>query len=482
MSRASTADTSGVPLALRRGPLRRRFDRVYAARIPVPPGRALSIDRTPMNPPVSDLAHAAHQTLSDLRVMTVAVVGLGYVGLPSSLALADAGYDVIGVDIDPRRLEAISRGEVDLPERDRDRVATALRRGRFTLRADAAALEEADAVIIAVPTPVDERLEPDPRAVHAACAAVVEHAQRGQTVVLTSTTYVGTTRQRLADPLAARGLVAGEDVHVAFAPERINPGDDAWDQAQVPRVLGGMTPACARAAGDVLAPTAQHLHVVGSPEVAEMTKLFENTFRAVNLALVNEIAGVARHHGVDPVEVVDAAATKPYGFLAHYPAAGVGGHCIPVDPYYLLSPLLGSDVAAPLVTEAMRQVAARPARVAERALEVLERTGGSRGRVLVVGMAYKPGICDHRESPASQITQRLVAAGIDVDYHDPLVPSVEIAGAGGRRSVEVPDPDRYALAIVATMHPGRDYSWLDRVEHVLDGTYRTHAGRTRWTI
>jgi nucleotide sugar dehydrogenase len=435
-----------------------------------------------MNPPVSDIALAAHATLRELRVMTVAVVGLGYVGLPTSLALADAGFDVVGVDISERRLDAIARGDVDLPERDRRRIAAALARGRFVLRSDAAAIAEADAVIIAVPTPVDADLEPDARILHAACEAVVEHAQAGQTIVLTSTTYVGTTRRRLADPLAERGLIAGVDLHVAFAPERINPGDDAWEQAQVPRVLGGITTACASAAAHVLAPTAKQLHVVESAEAAELTKLFENTFRAVNLALVNEIAGVARHHGVDPVGVIDAAATKPYGFLAHYPSAGIGGHCIPVDPYYLLSPLREDGVTAPLITEAMKQVAARPARVAARAEELLRATGAAGNRVLLVGMAYKPGVGDHRESPAMQIAEHLAAAGIEVDYHDPLVPAVDIPGLGERRSVEQPDPAAYDLAVVATVHRGHDYAWLDAVEHVLDGTYRTPAGATRWAV
>src|SRR4051812_23116298 len=282
--------------------------------------------------------------------ITVAVVGLGYVGLPTALALREGGADVIGIDASASRLARIRSGDVDLLDRDRPRLDEALASGRMAMSTDPARIGAADAVLICVPTPVDERLRPDLRAVRGACADVVAHARRGQTLILTSTTYVGTTRELLAEPLAARGLRPGVDVHVAFAPERINPGDALWEQALVPRVLGGCTEACALAAARVLAPTAERLHVVSSCEAAELTKLHENTFRAVNLAFANEMAGIAAHHGIDPVEIVDAAATKPYGYLAHYPGPGVGGHCIPVDPYYLLAPVQAAGVPVP-VTE-----------------------------------------------------------------------------------------------------------------------------------
>jgi nucleotide sugar dehydrogenase len=444
-----------------------------------------------MNPPVSDLALQAHETLRDVRAMTVAVVGLGYVGLPTTLSLVDAGFDVVGIDISRRRLDAISRGEVDLADRDRERLAAALKRGRVALHEDTAAIADADAVIIAVPTPVDDQLEPDPRAVHAACDAVVAHAQRGQTIVLTSTTYVGTTRRRLAEPLAERGLVAGEDVYIAFAPERINPGETAWEQAQVPRVLGGMTPVCAQAAERVLAPTAKLLHIVGSAEAAELTKLFENTFRAVNLALVNEIAGAARHHDVDPIEVIDAAATKPYGFLAHYPSAGVGGHCIAVDPHYLLHPVRERGRPAAVAEEALRKIAGRPRHVAVRAHEVLVELGKALpdARILVVGASYKPGVADTREAPSLELIARLRAQGAQVDYHDPLVQEIELDGeriAGvdpdPRRDASGFGPEDYDLAILATVHPDRDYGWLARCQAVLDCTYRHPIGRLRFLL
>jgi nucleotide sugar dehydrogenase len=328
----------------------------------------------------------------------VAVVGLGYVGLPTALALHEAGLGVLGVDSSDRRLADIRAGAVDLLERDRARLTTALGSGRFGLTSSAGDIEHADVVMIAVPTPVDAHRQPDTRALTAACATSVEHAREGQTIVLTSTTYVGTTRDLLVAPLAARGLVAGEDVHVAFAPERINPGDPLVEQTEVPRVLGGVTPACADAAAAVLAATTTCLHRVSSLEAAELTKLQENTFRAVDLALANELAAAAGAYGVDPVEVVEAAATKPHGYPPHRPGPGVGAHCIPVDPYYLLAPLRAAGVRTPVIEQAMAAVAARPREVAERALTALTERGvaAAGARVLLVGAAYKSGVADRR--------------------------------------------------------------------------------------
>jgi UDP-N-acetyl-D-glucosamine dehydrogenase len=415
---------------------------------------------------------------------SVAVIGLGYVGLPTSLALNAAGLKVIGIDISARRLEAIASRDVDLLRRDHLRLGQSLREQSLRLTDDVSELAEADAVIIAVPTPVDDQLRPDLRAVEAACAATVEHARAGQTIILTSTTYVGTTNDLIIAPLAERGLVAGENVHVAFAPERILPGEASVEQTETPRVLGGATAACSQAAAAVLAPTAKHLHIVSSTEAAELTKLHENTFRAVNLAFANEMAAVAKHHGIDPVEVVDAASSKPYGYLAHYPSAGVGGHCIPVDPYYLLNPLTDAGVPAPIATSALAQVAARPGRVAARALDILDEGGvpADRARVLVVGMAYKPGVSDYRESPAHDIAAHLHSAGVRVSYHDPLVERVELKGAGELRSEPAPHPGAYDLVLLATLHPTVDYGWLDDCELVLDATYKTHAGRTRHIV
>jgi UDP-N-acetyl-D-glucosamine dehydrogenase len=418
-------------------------------------------------------------------VRTVAVVGLGYVGLPTTLALREAGFPVIGLDVSERRLGAIRDGDVDLLDRDRPRLTAALASGRLALTAQPAALRLADAVIVAVPTPVDEHHAPDLSAVRAACATVVAHARPGQTLILTSTTYVGTTRDLLVAPLTERGLTVGVDVHVAFAPERINPGDALWEQATVPRVLGGVTEACVEAAVQILGATASRLHVVSSPEAAEFTKLQENTFRAVNLAFANEMAAAAGHYDLDPVEIIAAAGTKPYGYLAHYPGPGVGGHCIPVDPYYLLSPLRAAGVGVPVTEQAMAAVARRPAMVADRALSLIAQRGiaAEDARVLLVGVAYKPGVGDHRESPALQIGARLAQRGAHVAYHDPLVAAVAIDAAGPvLQSVAVPAAADYDLVLVAVVHPGHPYGFLADAEHVLDATYRTAGGHVRHAV
>jgi nucleotide sugar dehydrogenase len=427
------------------------------------------------------LTHPFSNSATAVKTGTVAVVGLGYVGLPTALSLREAGISVLGVDISSARLDDIRSGDIDFSAAERARVADALASRELKLTAEPSDIAEADAILICVPTPVDEDLQPDLRAVRGACATVVENARRGQTIVLTSTTYVGTTRDMLVQPLERRGFEVGKDVHVAFAPERINPGESAWEQAQVPRVLGGHTDACAAAAARVIAPTAKHLHVVSSTETAELTKLYENTFRAVNLAFANEMAGAAAFYDIDPVEVVDAAATKPYGFLAHYPSAGVGGHCIPVDPYYLLSPLRAADVEAPVIEHAMKAIDERSAVIADRAVEVLDERGvpADKRRVLMVGVAYKPSVQDSRESPAVKIASQLAARGVEVSYHDPLIESARIPGIGELESVAMPAPADTDLALIACVHPGFSYRWLEQFDDVLDATYRTPGGRVR---
>ncbi|WCB91646.1 UDP-N-acetyl-D-glucosamine 6-dehydrogenase [Baekduia alba] len=434
----------------------------------------------------NDAASAAASALAPPAsdVATVAVIGMGYVGLPTALALRDAGFPVVGIDISEQRLDAIRSGAVDLLDRDRPRLTEALRSGLLDLTSELRALAAADAVIIAVPTPVDDDFAPDLRAVHAACGAAVMHARAGQTIVLTSTTYVGTTQELLVEPLTERGFTIGEDIHVAFAPERINPGDALWEQATVPRVLGGATQACAEAAAQIVAATASKLHVVSSPEAAELTKLQENTFRAVNLAFANEMAAAAGFYGVDPVEIVEAASTKPYGYLAHYPGPGVGGHCIPVDPYYLLAPLRDGGVPSPVTESAMVAVAGRPAAVADRALALTAERGiaDAGARILLVGVAYKPGVEDHRESPALRIAGRLARRGAQVSYHDPLIPTVDIPGAGTQHSVVAPDAADYDLVVVAVVHPEHHYAFLADAEHVLDATYRTPGGQFRHAL
>jgi nucleotide sugar dehydrogenase len=418
----------------------------------------------------------------------VAVVGLGYVGLPTAVALRNAGARVIGLDSSASRLEMISRGEAELLSSEQEDLARHLREESFVLTMSPDSISLADLVMICVPTPVDDQRRPEPALLRAACASVVAHARAGQTLVLTSTTYVGSTREMLIEPLAERGLIAGEDIFVAFAPERIDPGVEGHEQLQTPRVIGAVSESCFRRAAELLRHTCRELHRVSSPEAAEMVKLQENTFRAVNIALAFELGEACRTFGLDPIEVTEAAATKPYGFMAHYPSAGIGGHCIGVDPYYLIHPLREQGRPATLVEAAMSKVQGRPRHIVWRAHEELVAAGTrlSDSRILVVGASYKPGVADSREAPAREIIERLLDEGANVDYHDPLVAEITIGGQL-LRSVD-PDPRRdasgfgpedYELTLVVTVHPGYDYGWLKRSPRVLDCTYRNDSGRER---
>ena len=296
----------------------------------------------------------------------VAVVGMGYVGLPTALSFTAAGLSVVGVDLNPARLHDIRVGTVDLVPADIARLETALAEQSLVVSGSAEAIGQAATVIICVPTPVDRHLVPDLRALRGACGTVVSHATDGQVIVLTSTSYVGTTRDLLVRPLVQRGFSVGKDLYVAFSPERIDPANEKYPQEIVPRVVGGVTTDCTERAAAAIGTYAHRVHPVSSPEAAELTKLLENTFRAVNIAMINEIADLSDTLGIEITEVIDAASTKPYGFMPFTPGPGVGGHCIPCDPHYLLWQLKESRVALPVVEQAMTSIAQRPRQVVRR--------------------------------------------------------------------------------------------------------------------
>jgi UDP-N-acetyl-D-glucosamine dehydrogenase len=336
-----------------------------------------------------------------------------------------------------------------------------------------------------VPTPVDGSREPDLTALRAACASVVEHARAGQTIILTSTTYVGTTTELLTEPLRARGLRAGTDVFVAFSPERIDPGNPDHLQRETPRVVGGATAACAERAAWVISQLTDVVYLVSSPGAAEATKLYENIFRAVSLALANEFADACGALGLDPIEVTLAAGTKPYGFLGAFPGPGVGGHCIPCDPHYLLWQLGSQGRTAPLIRQAMAAIEERPLLVARRAAEELTGAGGTGlagARVVVVGASYKAGVRDLRESPALPLMSHLISAGAEVSYYDPLIPLVRLPGGRELVSVSGPRGGDYDLAIIHTLHPGTGYEWVAACPHVLDATYQFDAAPHRAVV
>ncbi len=403
----------------------------------------------------------------------VAIVGLGYVGLPTALALLGRSSQITGYDISEDRLLAIKSGDVDLSDLDRGRLAQAREDESFRLTTDPAALAESDTVIICVPTPVDEQHVPDLAALRSACHTVVEHTHPGQTIILTSTSFVGTTRQLLVEPLHQRGLAVGTDVYVAFSPERIDPGNPDHLQRETPRVVGGATSSCSVRAARVIGQLTDSVYLVSSPEAAELTKLYENIFRAVSLALANEFGDVCGALGLDPIEVTLAAATKPYGFLAAFPGPGVGGHCIPCDPHYLLWQLRERNRPTPLIQQAMQSIHARPARVVERAAEVLAGDGRSLAgaRVLVVGVSYKAGVSDVRESPALLIIDGLAERGADVAYHDPLVPVIYTPQGRTLSNAAAPGGLDWELTVIHGVHPDTDYSWIAGCPRVLDATY-----------
>jgi nucleotide sugar dehydrogenase len=361
----------------------------------------------------------------------------------------------------------------------------------LTLTGELDAVAGGDAVLICVSNTVDRQGRPSHEALARTCAAVVAHAHPGQTLVLTSTTYVGSTRELLVEPLAARGLRVGEDVFVAFSPERTAGGPAGQGQAPAKRVVGAVTEKCFAHAAELLLALGHELHRVSSPAAAEMAKLYESSFRAVNIALAFEMADACRTHALDPIEVTDAAATTPSGFIAHYPSAGVGGYSVGVDPHYLLHSLREKGQSALLTEHALRTVAARPSRVAMRAHELLRRSGRQLRdvRVLVVGAAYKPGVGDCAHAPAVEIISRLQAEGAQVDFHDPLVPMLLVDGEelesidpDPRRDASGFGPEDYELAIVVGVQPGYDYGWLRRCPQVLDCTYRQRTGRRHFLL
>lgn len=416
----------------------------------------------------------------------VAVVGLGHAGLPSAMALRRAGMRIVAIDTSSSRLADIRAARAQALGVDEEELRERLSDDEFVLTDRVDLVHAADAVLICVPAVLDAQRRPSLEALRGTCAAIMEQARAGQTFVLTSTSHVGATRELLIEPLAGRDLRAGEDVFVAFSPDRIEPGVPDRDQLQIPRVIGAVSESCHAHASQVMSHVCESLHRVSSPEAAEMVKLYESTFRAVNIALAFEMADACRLQQIDPVEVTAAAATKPFGFLAHHPSAGVGGHSVGVDPYYLLHRLRERGRPALLAEEAMRTVVARPRRVAMRAHELLQRSGERMrdARVLVVGVSYKPGVADICGSPALEIISLLSSEGVQVEYHDPFVPKLRIDGEellsvdpDPRRDASGFGPEDYDLTIVLGMHPGHDYGWIRRCPEVLDCTYTEPTGR-----
>jgi UDP-N-acetyl-D-glucosamine dehydrogenase len=387
--------------------------------------------------------------------MKIGIVGLGYVGLPLAVAFAEANCEVVGVDVDQGRVSTLREGRSHIEDIPSERLAAVLSRCTFTTRF--VELHEADAILVCVPTPLTRNREPDLGPLLGAAQALAGVIRRGQTVILESTTFPGTTRQHMVPLLEESGLRAGEDFALAFSPERVDPGRTDYTLRNTPKVVGGLTPACTEAAVAVYAPVCEEIVRVTTPEAAELTKLLENIFRSVNIALVNELAMLADRMGIDIWEVVDAASTKPYGFMRFEPGPGMGGHCLPVDPFYLTWKAREYDLSTEFIELAGKVNQQMPYFCLERAIRALNDVGKSvkGARILIVGVSYKAGVGDMRESPALKILKLLRRRGADVAYHDPHVP--ELADLG-LRSAELPAAaDGVDLAIIVTAHPSVDH-------------------------
>jgi UDP-N-acetyl-D-glucosamine dehydrogenase len=367
------------------------------------------------------------------RDQLIAVIGLGYVGLPLAVGLADTGRSVIGLDIDSRRVEALNRGESHIPDVPSRAVERSVQAGRFRATTDPEALHTPDAIFICVPTPFDVNRAPDLAFIRSAAQSIQPRLRPGHLIVLESTTYPGTTEEVLQPMLETTGLRAGVDFDLAFVPERIDPGQvesKGWTILNTPKVVGGLTPEGSERAAALLAALGAPVHIVSSPRAAEMAKLLENTFRSVNIALVNELALLCERMRIDVWEVIGAAASKPYGFMPFKPGPGVGGHCIPVDPLYLSWKAREFDFHTNFINLAAQVNEDMPHHVVELIVRGLSRQGRALdgAHILILGVAFKRDIDDARNSPAERVIEILLARGASVTYHDPHVPQFHVGG------------------------------------------------------
>ncbi len=413
------------------------------------------------------------------RSACIGVVGLGYVGLPLALEFARAGFHVIGYDISERITGQLMSGVSHIQDVPSEEVARLVRDGFFEATADEARLAEMDAISIAVPTPLAKTRDPDMTYVVAATDAISRHAHAGLLIVLESTTYPGTTRELMQPKLEAAGLKVGEDVFLAFSPERVDPGNAKWNTKNTPKVAGGVTAACTEAAIALYETCIDSVVPVSSPEAAELVKLLENTFRSVNIGLVNEMSIVCEKLGVNVWEVIDAAATKPFGFMKFTPGPGIGGHCIPLDPHYLAWKMRTLNYKTRFIDLASEINSEMPAIVVEKVSQALNsrRKPVNGSRVLVLGVAYKKDIDDMRESPALDVIRLLELQQAKVVYHDPFVSSFREDGHT-HESVELTDDElRSADAVViVTDHTAIDYRRVVELSDVVIDTRNATLG------
>src|SRR3954452_23118733 len=387
--------------------------------------------------------------------MSVGIVGLGYVGLPLAVSFAEAGEHVVGIEVNPRRVAQLRCGESYIEDVPSEQLQAVMERFEPTTRI--AALAKVDAIVVCVPTPLTPNREPDLTPLVDACQAIATVLQAGQLVVLESTTYPGTTRERCLPILEESGLRAGVDFHLAFSPERVDPGRTDWTLKTTPKIVAGLTETCGNAAEALYALVCDQLVRTSKLESAEMAKLLENIFRSVNIALINEMAELADRMGIDIWEVIDAASTKPYGFMRFEPGPGMGGHCLPVDPFYLSWKAREHDFSTEFIELAGKVNQNMPYICVERAERALNDAGKAvRGsKIAILGVAYKPAVGDIRESPSLKIIERLQSLGGNVAYHDAFVPALPKFGlTSGTLEDTLEGAD---VVLIVTAHPGIEH-------------------------
>ena len=416
------------------------------------------------------------------RTACIGVVGLGYVGLPLALEFAKAGFHVIGYDVSDRVVQGLMSGTSHIQDVPSDELAAVVKAGKFEATSDESRLREMDAISIAVPTPLAKTRDPDMTYIIAAADAIARNAHPGLLIVLESTTYPGTTRELMQPKLEQAGLTVGEDVFLAFSPERVDPGNPVWNTKNTPKVVGGITPACTEVATALYASCLSRIVPVSSTETAELVKLLENTFRSVNIGLVNEMQIVCDKLGVNVWEVIDAAATKPFGFMKFTPGPGIGGHCIPLDPHYLAWKMRTLNYKTRFIDLASEINSEMPTLVVERVAQALNtvRKPLNGSHILVLGVAYKKDIDDMRESPALDVIRLLEEQRAEVAYHDPHVASFREDGLE-HHSVELTDDElkRADAVVIVTDHSSIDYQRVVDLAPIVVDTRNATAGLKR---
>ncbi|MBI5835918.1 MAG: nucleotide sugar dehydrogenase [Candidatus Eisenbacteria bacterium] len=414
------------------------------------------------------------------RKATLGVIGLGYVGLPLVAEFGKAGFKVVGIDIDESKVRALKKGRSYIKDVPSKEIAELVKKGLFVPTTDFSLLRKCDTVDICVPTPLRKTKDPDVSYIVAATEQVQKYLHKGMLVVLESTTYPGTTDELILPQLEARGFKVGRDFYLAFSPERVDPGNEKFTTKNIPKVVGGVTPNCTRIAQLLYRQTLSKVVGVSSTRVAEMVKLLENTFRSVNIGMVNEMALMCDRMGMDVWEVIEAASTKPFGFMPFYPGPGLGGHCIPIDPFYLSWKARETGFEARFIELAGQVNGQMPHHAVDKVALALNhiRRSLKGSRVLVVGVAYKNDIDDVRESPALDILELLHRRGAKVDYHDPFVPVLWMPG-GKMRSVRISAAAlrKYHCAVVVTAHRGVDYPMILRNAATVVDTRNALKGR-----